>query len=965
MTSLFNKKKKEVKQAAFSVFTKDAVVILLILVDAFLITSFISYDSHDAGFNIINLNNQFNNLGGRLGAYVSSFLIFAFGITAFLIPLFLTLIILQVLKNFRLFGMVFIWFHAAFFILFIISSAGLVEMFFPTPLFASIAQTGGIIGYQLSNWLITSLNSYLAANLIFYGLCIISFSVSFNISWSYLYLVIGKMLYILASFIIQALYSLSLIFLNVIKNTFFVNTNTNADFEHNLSYLKGQDNPVANNFNSKVPFYYKVLNLPYLSARLLYKTVGKSARLINNFIVTDFKESVANIKQNYFKAAKHKNPSFNPRNKNHKSEFKDNSVYENFLKELSNTNNIDEQAYTQTHQADQFNQEAARRCNNLAGLGDDEINEFEINMPTSVQPASTPIDANLSRFLDENIADKKNITASSPKLPPLAATDIPESQLSQADKAGDTHSFADLLDGVDDIFVEPAKKDNIPQAITPPKNNFNKPKSKLPHLTLLEQVNIKKKSFDAKTLDELSRMLVTTLADFRIEVEITNIQPGPVVTRFEILPSPGVKISAIVNLEKDIARMLMVKSVRVVDTIVGKNVIGIEIPNRNRQIVRFRSLLETNEFQESKKPLTLALGEDVAGSPIIADLAKMPHLLVAGTTGSGKSIGINSMILSLVYKNSSEDLKLILVDPKMLELSIYADIPHLLTPVITDMEYASDALNWCVNEMDKRYLLMSKMKIRNIESYNKLIEKAAAEGKTIDDPTYKVAPLFDNSIAEKPPKLAKLPYLVVVIDEFADMIMVVGKEVETLIARIAQKARAAGIHLILATQRPSVNVITGLIKANIPSRISFSVSSRIDSRTILDQMGAEQLLGQGDMLYLPSGESRALRVHGAFVSDNEVNSVVNFLKKQGQPEYKNIKSSLSDGSYNKPSKDISDDYQRAYDLVVSSNKASISYVQRHLRVGYNKAANLIEELEENGVITSPNSKGIREILASS
>jgi S-DNA-T family DNA segregation ATPase FtsK/SpoIIIE len=498
----------------------------------------------------------------------------------------------------------------------------------------------------------------------------------------------------------------------------------------------------------------------------------------------------------------------------------------------------------------------------------------------------------------------------------------------------------------------------------------------MPPLELLDPpTNSGPRGYSNSELESLSRLLELKLADFGITAEVMSVYPGPVVTRFEIQPAAGVKVSRISNLAKDLARSLAVNSVRVVEVIQGKSVVGIEIPNADRQTVNFRDVLSSNAFDEAKSPLTLALGHDIAGSPVVADLGKMPHVLVAGTTGSGKSVGVNCMLVSLLYKATPDDLRLILVDPKMLELSVYDGIPHLLTPVITDMKDAANGLRWCVAEMERRYKLMSLLGVRNLAGYNRKVRDAEKAGTPIEDPLWIPDPVLELTGEEQSaPALRTLPSIVVVIDEFADMMMIVGKKVEELIARIAQKARAAGIHLVLATQRPSVDVITGLIKANIPSRMAFSVSSKIDSRTILDQGGAEQLLGYGDMLYLPSGSSTPTRVHGAFCSDDEVHRVVADWRRRGTPDY--IDGLLDEGgqtpvtaqelqsaasSEEDPESDAL--YDEAVHYVCSSRRASISSVQRKLRIGYNRAARLIETMEAAGVVSAMGTNGQREVLA--
>lgn len=486
----------------------------------------------------------------------------------------------------------------------------------------------------------------------------------------------------------------------------------------------------------------------------------------------------------------------------------------------------------------------------------------------------------------------------------------------------------------------------------------------LPAVSLLDPPPEAIETVTPETIEFTSRLIEKKLADFGVEVTVVAAQAGPVITRYEIEPATGVKGSQIVNLAKDLARALSLVSIRVVETIPGKNLMGLELPNPRRQMVKLSEILGSQTYHSSASIVTMALGKDIAGHPVVADLAKMPHLLVAGTTGSGKSVGINAMILSLLYKADASQTRLILIDPKMLEMSVYEGIPHLLAPVVTDMRQAANALNWCVGEMEKRYRLMSKMGVRNLAGYNTKIREAAKREEPIPNP-FSLTP-------DAPEPLKELPMIVVVIDELADLMMVVGKKIEELIARLAQKARASGIHLILATQRPSVDVITGLIKANIPTRIAFQVSSRIDSRTILDQMGAETLLGQGDMLYMPPGTGLPVRVHGAFVSDDEVHRVVEYLKSQGEPDY--IEGLLEGGTEGETGDGVgsvtgfadseSDPmYDQAVEVVLKHRRASISLVQRHLRIGYNRAARLLEQMERSGLVSAMQSNGNREIIA--
>lgn len=490
----------------------------------------------------------------------------------------------------------------------------------------------------------------------------------------------------------------------------------------------------------------------------------------------------------------------------------------------------------------------------------------------------------------------------------------------------------------------------------------------LPPLAILDAPSKSTRQASKESLAAISRQVELKLADFGIVAQVVAVHPGPVITRYELQPAAGVKVSQITNLAKDLARALSAISVRIVEVIPGKSTVGLEIPNEERETVQLIHTLKSAEFDEAKSPITLALGKDISGTPMVVDLARMPHLLVAGTTGAGKSVALNAMLLSILYNAKPTEVRLILIDPKMLELSIYEGIPHLLAPVVTDMKQAAHALRWCVVEMDRRYQLMSALKVRNIAGYNKKILEAKEAGQPILDP------LFPPDPDRQAPELSTLPYIVVIVDELADMMMLVGKKVEQLIARLAQKARAAGVHLILATQRPSVDVLTGLIKANIPSRIAFQVSSRIDSRTILDQQGAEQLLGHGDMLYLPPGVGVPIRIHGAFVSDQEVQRVVEYLKKQGKPQYEeeilisnmaeqNSSASLTGIESNEYDNEQDPLYDEAVKIVTESRRASISGIQRRLKIGYNRAARMVETMEAAGVVGPQESSGNREVLA--
>ena len=506
-----------------------------------------------------------------------------------------------------------------------------------------------------------------------------------------------------------------------------------------------------------------------------------------------------------------------------------------------------------------------------------------------------------------------------------------------------------------------------PKKVKPPKRQKITVTEKLPPLDLLNEGKERVRGYSKSRLEAMSTQVESILAEFGVVVEVVEVHPGPVITRFEIQPAAGVKVSKISGLAKDLARALSVSSVRIVEIIPGKSVIGLEIPNDEREMVSFHEMVASANYMNSSSPMTLVLGKDISGKPVVSNLGKMPHLLVAGTTGSGKSVAVNAMILSLLYKSTPDEVRLIMIDPKMLELSVYEGIPHLLTPVVIDMKEAANALRWCVGEMERRYRLMSMLGVRNLAGFNHKVKEAAANGSPLKDPLF----VADSLLLEdqEPSDLTPLPNIVIVIDELADMMMIVGKKVEELIARLAQKARAAGLHLILATQRPSVDVITGLIKANIPTRIAFQVSSKIDSRTVIDQGGAETLLGNGDMLFVPAGTSIPVRVHGAFVDDVEVHRVVDYLKQTGPVDYlKDItreQSDSGDGSMVAGDSDGEGDplYDQAVQIVTETRRASISNVQRRLKVGYNRAARMIEEMENAGVVSPAETNGSREVLA--
>ena len=593
--------------------------------------------------------------------------------------------------------------------------------------------------------------------------------------------------------------------------------------------------------------------------------------------------------------------------------------------------------------------------------------------PPKVNLSTTINDQNEHDELKEKVIEKEqpydvDIETLKKENPVIDDIYLNEEEIDEIEELPQSPTFAVEAELVNEEDDENNEQENEEDGLIHPllrRNNkpLPKPTTPLPSLNLLTAPPTTRVEIDHSALNATANLLEKSLSDYRVKARVVDYLPGPVITRFEIELAPGIKAARISTLDRDLARSLSMPSVRVVEVIPGKPYVGIELPNKNRQTVYFRDVLDSPQFRNAQSPLTVVLGKDISGQSVVADLAKMPHLLVAGTTGSGKSVGVNAMILSILYKSKPEDVRFIMIDPKMLELSIYEGIPHLLTQVVTDMKDAANALNWCVNEMERRYRLMSAFGVRNIAGYNDKIKEAENMGKPIPDPLWKPTDSMDLDR----PMLEKLPYIVVMVDEFADLIMAVGKKVEELIARLAQKARAAGIHLVLATQRPSVDVITGLIKANIPTRIAFTVSSKIDSRTILDQMGAESLLGMGDMLYLAPNSSIPIRVHGAFVRDEEVHAVVQDWKARGTPKYiENVTVATDDGENSSSDmfqEELDPLFDQVVDFVVETQRASISSVQRKFRIGYNRAARIVEQMEAEGIISPPAHNGNREVLA--
>ncbi|NDV91199.1 DUF87 domain-containing protein [Alteromonas sp. 345S023] len=638
----------------------------------------------------------------------------------------------------------------------------------------------------------------------------------------------------------------------------------------------------------------------------------------------------------------------------------------------NNAGVTDTQKAVDTHQDILSTQDTHNRQRSEPTLGDleaflDDEPPFSITSSSSDSNAS-PQQTKNSGFSLSGLRDAVKNKVSTEKTPTASDT-APDQEPSVAtsDRSKEDSEQTSAQPQVNKTS-EPFKRAALgATAIEVQEGEGDEPVTPMPSFDLLERADKHENPLTQEEMDAISRLVEEKLADFNIEATVVGVYPGPVITRFELDLAPGVKVSKITGLSKDLARAMSAISVRVVEVIPGKSVIGLELPNKKREMVRLSEVISCDAFQSHQSPLTMVLGADISGKPVIVDLAKMPHLLVAGTTGSGKSVGVNVMILSLLYKSTPEDVRMIMIDPKMLELSVYEGIPHLLAEVVTDMKEAANALRWCVGEMERRYRLMSALGVRNLKGYNAKVTEAISQGTPIKDPLWK----SEESMETEAPDLEKLPAIVVVVDEFADMMMIVGKKVEELIARIAQKARAAGIHLVLATQRPSVDVITGLIKANIPTRIAFQVSSKIDSRTILDQQGAETLLGMGDMLYLPPGSPVPTRVHGAFVDDHEVHAVVADWKRRGQPKYiDEILNGEASAEVLLPGEQPDGEdqefdafYDEAVAFVTETRRASVSSVQRKFRIGYNRAARLVEQMEASGVVSAQGHNGNREVIA--
>ena len=1029
---------------------------------------FAGYSPQDPGFShTVGTGEGIVNYGGQTGAFLSSMILYFFGIFGYLLPIGITVGGWMTLKNMRnrlqetipeqdltRFGMSLLGIF-----LFISAGAGLTNLFMaPQVWFAPLPySTGGVWGYTLSNWLVSSID-LLATTLVLLGALAWSLNLILNLSWMTIFEVTGEYTERFAIWFYyrvwlgertqQVVHLAQLKWQNLThqrvtdleKKTATVDGNLEEKGRGSESIPQTDPAAFATEISSHSPaqpqtlftrtkaFLRNLRSGPKVT--VTEKNSGKSETLKEDAfgVAEPFHIDKDALKQMSGSLQQNSGPNID-RNEADKQDITENQPTQHI-----DAKAVDESS-EQTDEASQGDLSALKTgSENATAQGDstdsssksqssqntivspEDVNQTETKaestqdklavkeateMATQGDVSDTPDEIEHVKMDEINLGDSPSISydavdallheedekAKTKTEPHFSPQLLEEERQKEKQKISQEQQAKGLADELQPMALEEASVAENQQPETAGSNStapaFSvevgkrseslaaeevKTPVKLPSLDLLDEPLVYDEGFTEEELTDLSYKLEQSLQQFGVEVTVESVQPGPVVTRFEILPAPGIKVAKISNLSKDLARVLMVESVRVVDVIVGKSVIGIEIPNKIREVVSFKEVLSSKAFQESDSPLSIALGKDISGEPVVANIAKMPHLLVAGTTGAGKSVGVNSMILSILYKSTAEDVRMIMIDPKMLELSIYEDIPHLLTPVVTDMNDAANALRWCVFEMERRYELMSKLRVRNMAGFNEKVKTAIEQGKPIIDPLHEQLKSYGHNLGEAPPTLEPMPYIVVVIDEFADMIMTIGKDVEQLIARLAQKARAAGIHLILATQRPSSNVITGLIKANIPTRIAFMVNTKLDSRIILEQGGAEQLLGKGDMLYMPPGSSNTVRVHGAFMSDDEVNEVAEFVKSQGEPQYLKAITEApdQDGDAKAGAGSSAEDdplYDEAVAFITEKRKVSVSLLQRHFSIGYNRSARIVEGLEAAGLISAGRGgNNVREVL---
>lgn len=943
-------------KVSYSWVIKDLVLIFCILFAVFLTIILAGYDPNDSGFNSSSANGTVNNYGGHTGAWLSSLLFTVFGLFAYLLPLGIILAGWFTLRLPLRDDEGEIDFYRFFFsllgvLLMVSAGAAMAHLFVHPESFSDELpfNPGGIWGSLIGGFFVDSID-LLATTLLLLGLFALSISLLLSHSWMTILEVTGR---------------LTLNLIAWLKAKWHNTLNNSEKCQRLICHLR----------DAFAPFQREKM-----LRRGMKPEVVRAIQDADQKVLSDIDHEIEDKQPQFGESKTVKIVKSDPNISGPQAEQETEaglSVEPQSNKLLARIKQRVTSIWAKKEGASSHFEPVEEKVLSTPHLDEGSA----INKPKNVKD-----DFALTPFAEESESPEQGVPEAKPATAPVEKSEAQKEKdyqkyAPQPEQPGSeqTPKTADEpLDSTQDLPFEPDSNVEVKSVHTEPTEAQQKSdplayklgEFHLPSVELLDPYIPDDEGFSEEELTDLSFLLEQRLQEFGVKVEVESVQPGPVVTRFEILPAPGVKVSQINNLAKDLARVLSVKSVRVVDVIPGKAVVGIEIPNEKREIVSFRDILSSGEFSKAKSPLSIAIGKDISGKPVVADIARMPHLLVAGTTGSGKSVGVNSMILSMLYKSTPQEVRLIMIDPKMLELSVYDDIPHLLTPVVTDMNDAANALRWCVFEMDRRYQLMAKMGVRNIAGFNMKVQKAIDEGNPIVDPLYQQQASYGHQVMDAPPTLTPLPYIVVVVDEFADMIMVVGKEVEQLIARIAQKARAAGIHLILATQRPSVNVITGLIKANIPTRMSFMVNTKIDSRTILDQGGAEQLLGMGDMLYLPPGSGSPKRVHGAFMNDEEVIKVAEFVKSQGEPQYlkaitQSVEPEESSGGKSSGPKSAEDDplYDQIVNFAIENRKVSVSLIQRQFSIGYNRSARIVEAMSQAGLISSSKtSNGQREVL---
>ncbi len=926
---------------------KESTLVAFIAISVFLILSLFSYSPTDPAwsYSISGIEANIVNMGGYFGAHFADISFYLFGYMAYLLPVLIATIGWLVYLKLNQQTLHSHWFYAlkAFgFILTMLATCAISTMHFShhDVRLPSEIGGGGIIGEVFSTYLQSGF-SFIGSTLVLITLFLVGVTLFTNLSWLWLMDVTGKHILATINFCSNYIYS-------QIQALFHRKQATAEKLSQCVEVqdaIKENKNNVANT-----------------------EQATKTTKATESLLETKQEKEISGLTESNYVALERK---INSNNQSPNSELEQRLQQEEIISaqvELDDESTCAEKEQKKWNAfIDKVIPHFLLKNNNAAqSIESDSLESVDVEKVDPTFNVLSETNMSFEQDFDEDLIEQKHEpifkTATKPVATTTSATTA-KTSASQGQQAN--NAVKKKIDVQTKAPAETVSKRALDEKQT---LLFSHDAiDALPSLSLLDSPQASTQQISKEELEIISRRIEETLANYNMSVAVVAVQQGPVITRFELELAPGIKVSQLTSLSKDLARSFLVISIRVVEVIAGKSTVGIEIPNKHREMVSFYDVLNSKHYTESKFILPLGLGHDISGKPVVADLAKMPHLLVAGTTGSGKSVGVNSMILSMLFHADANDLRLIMIDPKMLELSIYEGIPHLLCPVVTDMMEAANALRWCVAEMERRYKLLSALGVRNIVGYNAKIKSAIEAGEPILDPLFEPNPM---QASLRPDELETLPYIVIVIDEFADMMMVVGKKVEELIARLAQKARAAGMHLIIATQRPSVNVITGLIKANIPTRIAFQVSSKIDSRTILDQMGAEALLGNGDMLFLPPGTAMPHRVHGAFVSDEEVHAVVDDLKSKGHAEYiedilTGASSDGSGGAFEEQGSEMDPLYDQAVAIVIETRKASVSGIQRRLKVGYNRAARMVEDMEAAGLVTNVQSNGQREVIVPS